>query len=114
MNTLIIFLFYRKWLLKKNSFIVLFVLNCALFVLSYIMQYYAIENSKMVGALKMPLLAQIIFMGQIIVFRKMYKRDPVDSFWTMDVGLMKDGIFNFVFWLIAGILPVILVFTNTI
>lgn len=85
-----------------------------MFIGSYIFETNLIGNPKVVIALKMPLLSQLLFILMIVCFRKIYNRNPVDTFWTMDRGLMKDGIFNFVFWVIGVILPAILVFTKII
>lgn len=114
MNTLIIFIYVRKWLVCRKPFMILFAINFLLLTMGYLFQYYSVGNSRMVVALKMPVLAQSLFIGLVAIFRKVYNRDPVDSFWTMDANLMKDGVFNLFFWMVAIILPAILVFTNII
>jgi len=113
-NTLVIFMYKREWLLKKQPFTILLICNLVLFILGYVMQYHSFGNPKLTVALKMPILSQLIFIGLVTIFRKIYNRDPVDTFWTMDISLMKDGIFNLFFWVIAIILPAILVFTKII
>ena len=114
MNTLIIFTFKREWLLKKNSFLVLLFINIILFAMGYLLEAKLIENPKLVVALKMPLISQLLFICMLICFRKIYNRDPVDTFWTMDRSLMRDGIFNAIFWFIGFVLPAILAFTKII
>jgi hypothetical protein len=116
MNTLIVFLFKREWLLEKNTFLLLLAANIFLFIAGYILEAKQMigGNPKLVLALKMPLLSQLLFICMVICFRKIYKRNPVDTFWTMDKKLMKDGVFNFVFWVVGVLLPTILVFTKTI
>ncbi len=114
LNTLAVFLYKREWLLKKKPFTILLAINILLLILGYIFQYNLIGNPNMVVALKMPLLSQLIFISLVTIFRKVYNRDPVDTFWTMDISLMKDGIFNFTFWVTAILLPSILVFTKVI
>jgi len=111
MNTLIVFIYKRDWFLRRKPFLILLFVNFLLLILGYLLQYYSVGNHKMVVVLKMPMLSQLLFIGLVIIFRKVYNRDPVDTFWTMDVSLMKDGIFNFFFWVVAIILPVILIFT---
>jgi hypothetical protein len=113
-NTLLVFLYQREWLLQKRPFTILLAFNLILFVLGYVLQHFPIGNPKLIVALKMPVLSQLLFMGLITVFRKIYNRDPVDTFWSSDISLMKDGIFNFVFWVVAVVLPAILVFTRFI
>ncbi len=114
MNTLIVFMYKRDWLLSRKPFTITLTVNFLLLILGYLLQYYSVGNPKMVVALKMPVLSQLLFIGLVTIFRKIYNRDPVDTFWTMDVSLMKDGIFNFFFWVVAIILPAILVFTKII
>lgn len=113
-NTLIVFLYKRDWLLEKNPFLVLLAANSILFATGYLLEFELVGNPKLVIALKMPLLSQLIFVCMVLIFRKIYNRDPVDTFWTMDQKLMKDGIFNFVFWVAAIILPAIVVFGKII
>lgn len=114
LNTLAVFLYKREWLLKKKPYTILLAINILLLILGYIFQYNLIGNPNMVVALKIPLLSQLIFISLVTIFRKVYNRDPVDTFWTMDISLMKDGIFNFTFWVTAILLPSILVFTKVI
>lgn len=113
-NTLLVFLYKREWLLEKKSYLILLIANLILFGMGYLLQAKLIGNPKLVVALKMPLLSQLLFSFMVICFRKIYKRTPVDTFWTMDMTLMKDGVFNFVFWFLAIILPAILVFGKII
>ena len=114
MNTLVVFMYKREWLLSKKPFTILLAINLILLVVGYLLQYYSIGNPKMVIALKMPVLSQLLFIGLVTIFRKVYNRDPVDTFWTKDVSLMRDGIFNFFFWVVAIIILAILVFTKVI
>lgn len=113
-NTLIIFLYKREWLLEKIPFLILLTANTTLLAMGYLLETKLIGNPKLVIALKMPLLSQLIFICMVFIFRKIYNRNPVDTFWTMDQALMKDGIFNFVFWAMAIILPAIIVFGRVI
>jgi hypothetical protein len=113
-NTQIVFLYKREWLLEKIPFLILLVVNIVLLAAGYLLEAKLIGNPKLVIALKMSLFSQLIFISMVFIFRKIYSRDPVDTFWTMDLKLMKDGIFNFVFWLAAGIIPAIIVFDRII
>ena len=109
MTTLMIFLFKRDWLLNKKKSKIILGFNIILFILGYLLQYKSIGNSKFVVAIKISLLSQLIFIGMVYLFRKIYTRDPVDTFWTMDQTLMKDGVFNFLYWVLAFLLPAYLV-----
>lgn len=113
-NTLIIFLYKREWLLQKQPFIIVMACNLTLFMLGYVLQHYSIVISKFVVALKMPLLSQLLFLSLAFLFRKIYDRDVVDTFWVSDLRLMKDGVFNFIFWVTGIMLPAVLVFGEII
>lgn len=93
MTTLIVFMYKRDWLWSRKPFTILLAVNFQLLILGYLLQYYSVGNPKMVVALKMPVLSQLLFIALVTIFRKVYNREPVDTFWTMDVSLMKDGIF---------------------
>jgi hypothetical protein len=97
LNVLLIFFLKRDWLLNNKSFLILIALNLVLFILGFILQHEAIGDPKFVVLLKIPLIYQLLFFAMATIFRKIYHRDPVDTFWSMDRHLMRDGIFNFVF-----------------
>ncbi len=109
MSTIWVFLYKRDWLLQKLPSLILLIVNFGLFILAYILQYLSVGNPKLIIFLKMGFLAQLIFLLLVSVFRMVYYRDPVETFWTMDIKLMKDGIFNFVFWVGGIIIPAILI-----
>lgn len=113
-NTLFIFLYKREWLLQKQPFIIVMACNLTLFMLGYVLPYYSIVISEFVVALKMPLLSQLLFLSLAFLFRKIYDKDAVDTFWVNDLRLMKDGVFNFIFWVTGIMLPAVLVFGEII
>ena len=108
-----VFLFKREWLIRKKPFALLFTLNLLLFASGYLLQYLSIGNPAFVIALKIPIFSQLLFLGLLIIFYKIYNRDPVDGFWTMDVGLLRESMFNFIF-VVAFTIPVILVLSGVI
>lgn len=113
LNVLLIFLVKREWLLDKQAFNSLLLCNIFLFLLGYLLPYFSIVYSIMVVVLKIPILSQLLFMLLVKVFRKTNKIQ-VDTFWTMDSHLLKDLKFNLAFWLIAILLPAIIVFKGII
>ncbi|MDB5258691.1 MAG: hypothetical protein JWM14_3386 [Chitinophagaceae bacterium] len=113
LNILLIFLVKREWLLERQPFTIIMFGNAALFVLGYALPHFSIVFSILVEALKIPILSQLLFMFLVKVFRKINKT-PVDTFWTMDTHLMKDIKFNLAFWIIAILLPAIIVYTELI
>lgn len=113
-NLLAFYLFKYEWLFSKKPFNIILFLNFLLLVVGYALQHYLIGNQKFVIALKMPFISQLLFISFVTIFRKVYKRDPKETFWSMDWNLIKDGLFNFVLWLACLILPAILVFKKII
>jgi hypothetical protein len=75
--------------------------------------HYTIGNKNMVAALKIPVLQQLLFWGLLAIYRKIFHQDPRDTYHTKDWKLMKDGIFNFIFWA-SSMIPVILALDNVI
>lgn len=114
MTTLIIFLFKRDWLLKKQYTTLILGWNSLLFGIGYILDHVNLVNSKFVVALKISLICHIVFFVLAGVFKIIYKQNPKDTFWTMDRSLMRDGVFNFLFWVIAGFGSAMLVFLRVI
>lgn len=112
MSTIWVFLYKREWLLQKKPSLILLIVNFSFFVLAYIFDYWSIGNARLIVFLKMGFLSQLIFLLLVSIFRKIYNRDPVDTFWAIDVKLMKDGIFNFIFWVTAIMIPAILISTK--
>jgi hypothetical protein len=108
-NIHMIFLFKREWLFTKRIFSILLFLNIGLFILGYVLQALKTGEPNYVIVLKAPLLSQCIFWLMKVGYYKMFNTNPQDSFWSMDIKLMKDGIFNSLFWIIGLILPMILI-----
>jgi hypothetical protein len=99
---LYIFLFDRSILSKKKTSTGILVLTILCFVTGHILTYVEFKGGEL---LKVPLLQFLLFKVFYLIFIKIFKREPLDSFWTMDKKLMKDGVFNF----ILGIIPVLIV-----
>jgi uncharacterized membrane protein YfcA len=104
------FIWRRKLLFEKKSFVILLALSTLFFFLSYVLLQANAGNPKMVVLIRVPLLALIVFVVMKSVYFKIYDKNPVDTFWTMDIKLMKDGIFNFLFWVIGLLLPIFLTY----
>lgn len=109
MSTLWIFLFKREWLLSKKCFSNLLIINILLFVLSFVFKYFDIGDINLIEFLKMGLISQLVFLPLVAIFRMIYSRNPKETFWSMDLDLMKDGVFNFVYWVCAIIIPALLI-----
>lgn len=103
----IIFLFKREILFQKMSFILLLLISSILGIISLV-----IKNSdakiKNIEMLQIPFLVLIIFFILNKIYYIIYGQNAKDSFWTNDIKLMKDGIFNCLFWVLGLIIPVFL------
>jgi hypothetical protein len=105
----LIFLFKREILFNKMKFRVLLSISFGLFLLGYLLKGLDI-SSKNMAMMQVPFLALIIFYIMSFIYNKMFGENPADSFWSMDISLMKDGIFNFLFWVVGLIAPILLAY----
>jgi hypothetical protein len=108
LSTLIIFTYKRGWLLHLRTAIRVAIWNGILFMFGLGFLYFSFGDQDLVVLLGVPIFSQLIFSIMVTVFRKIYDRDPVDTFWTMDIKLMRDGVFNFIFIILGGFFPIIL------
>lgn len=110
----IIFMYKREWLFEMKSFSVIVMISVGLFVLSYILLLNGIvtdfQDRNLVRGLTFPLQAAGIFYVLKLIFFRIYKRNAEDTFWSMDMSQMKDGIFNALFWFLGIMLPAIITF----
>jgi hypothetical protein len=113
LNIYVIFLFKRELLLQIKPFSVLLAFNILLFITAHLLEYHHIGNPNFIAALKIPAPQQLLFFGMLNIYRKIYHKDPQDTFWSMDWKLMKDGIFNFIFWS-SSVIPTLLALDNVI
>lgn len=104
MNVTIIFLFDRNKLEDKGWFYRLLSLNILLFLIALTCLLTRFGKHTAVSSLFIPLIAQGIYYGLSKLFYLKMDRNAVDTFWTMDSRLFKDGWFNFIFYLISILL----------
>jgi hypothetical protein len=107
LNIYTIFILKRDWLLQKKPYIILLLCNLILFAVGHTMLYRNIGNPNFVSALNIPAPQQILLLALLTIYRKIFHDDPADTLWSMDWKKMKDGIFNFIFF-VASIVPTIL------
>src|SRR5205809_3568498 len=106
----IIFLYKREWLFDKKIFTVIATASLIFFSVSFILTTQSIGNPKFINALKIPLLASIIFFLMKTPFYRIYGKNAADTFWSMNISLMKDGVFNFLFWFLGIMIPAFLIY----
>src|SRR5690349_19774022 len=98
LNVHFFFLFKREFLFSKTGFVKITACNTCLFVVALILLSQGVGNANLIKLLTCPFVACIVFYCLKSVFYLLYKRNAVDTFWSMDISLFKDGIFNAVFW----------------
>lgn len=114
LNTMIIFLFKREWLLASRSYIILLGINGLLFVLGILLPRVIYDPREIITLLKAPLISQVMFFVLHMIFRYLFRRTPIDTFWSMDSTLFKDGVFNALFWVFGILIPLFLVYRGII
>jgi hypothetical protein len=97
LNIFLIFLLKREWLFNKKTFGILLCINVVLFILGIFLQTHPMGDSRFSPLLKVPFIYQILLLPLAWIYRKIYHKDPVDTLWSMDIRLMKDGVFNFIY-----------------
>ena len=104
-----IFLFKRELLLDNQYKIWIWLISIVLFIIGYLLSKLDI-NVKTLPCLMIPLLAYGIYRLEYSIFKYFFKAEPVDTFHSRDIKLMKSGIFNFIFWFFGLIIPTIISF----
>lgn len=93
-----IFLFKREILVQKQSAPYIGIACITLLALGFVLTYFNIKIGK---ALTIPFFQFISYRFCHFIFVKIYRREPKDTWWTMDLSLMIDGVFNFLCMLFA-------------
>lgn len=100
-----IFLFKRELLVDKK-FTVYFIIYClVLCILGLILRYNSVKGGDI---LILPIFQFIIYRFFYKIFVSIYRKEPKDTFWSMDISLMKDGIFNFLYVIFSFCFPLFL------
>ena len=105
----LIFLFKREILFERKSFIFLFVISIFIGLISLLVKNAGVQIRN-IEMLQIPFLTLLIFFFMSKIYVALNGKNPKDSFWSNDIKLMKDGIFNFLFWVFGLIIPVFIVF----
>lgn len=107
LSVFFVFLFKREVLEKTKSAIYIATLCAILFFAGIILFYF---NIKIASTLMIPLVQFVLYRLFYFTFVKIYKRKPKDTWWSMDLSLMADGIFNFICVLLALGFPLVWLF----
>jgi|GEM_PF-2735449 len=97
--TVVIINFKMELLQKRKSFLIVLCINISLFIISIILEKSNLFNPKLVIAPKVSLISQLFFVPFSVGFKLIFKRELVDTFFSMDGKKFPEGIFNFFYWL---------------
>lgn len=104
-----IFMFKREILFDRRTFRILLLISFLIFCLFFLVKELT-TNIKGVEMLLVPFLALLVFWVMANCYRGIFRQDAKDTYHSMDLKLMKDGIFNFLFWVIGLMLPILLAY----
>jgi hypothetical protein len=105
-----IFIIRRELLYEKKSSYTLLIVSLLFFILSYVLIQIHFGKPGIIVLLRVPMLTMLIFYLMKIGYFKLYQTDAKDTFWSMDVKLMKDGIFNFLFGVVGLLVSIFLAY----
>jgi hypothetical protein len=109
MSVHMIFMFKREILFNRKTFKILLLTSLLPFGLFYLIRELTIPT-KGLEMLLVPFLALIVFWVMASIYRGIFGKDAKDTYHSMDLKLMKDGIFNFLFWVVGLMLPILLAY----
>ena len=104
MNVSILFLFDKSKLDNKEWFFKLLISNVVLFLIASTSVLMGFGINTAINSFFIPLIAQFVYYVLSKLFYLKYKRNSVDTFWTMDRSLFIDGWFNYIFWMVSILL----------
>ncbi|MBX0331745.1 hypothetical protein K3G39_00690 [Pontibacter sp. HSC-14F20] len=106
----LIFLYKRKMLTDNRNEIWLWIGTAILFIAGLTLGNIYGSEIKTLPLLMVPLMAYIIYRLLFWTYLSAFKEEPVDTFWSMNIKLMRLGVFNFLFWFLALVVPVLVAF----
>jgi hypothetical protein len=104
-----IFIYRREILFDTKKFKILVAISLGLIGLFYLTKGLGIAIRN-IEILTIPFFVLMVFLLMSTIYRMIFKVNAQDSYHSMDIRLMKDGIFNFLFWVIGLLLPVFIAF----
>ncbi len=106
----LIFLFKREILTDRKIEKWIWITSVSLFVIGYLLSINFRESIPTIPILMVPIFTYGIFRLQFWIYLKLFNEEPVDTFYSMDFKLIRSGLFNFIFWVVGLLIPVLISF----
>jgi uncharacterized protein YacL len=109
LSNTIVYFYKEEWLFDKTKFIFYFYYTIILFFISILLNetYF---NSKFVKFLMLPFFNILIFIFLFFIFKRLYKRNPQNTFWSYSKKPIQDVLFTIIYWIVGFLIPIILIF----
>ncbi len=108
MSVQLIFLFNRDLLIDKKIEKWIWIGSTTIFCIGYFLTINFGQSIKTLPTLMVPLMAYGIYRLMHWSYVKLFNSKPVDTFYTMNIKLMRSGIFNFIFWVAGLLIPILI------
>ena len=111
----VVFMYKRAWFDDPLRLRALAIAGALLFAVALVLEHAGFDShNDFFRVLKLPLLSLGIFKAMQWAFVRLFGYRPRDSFWSMDWRLLKDGLFNGLFWVLGLISPLVLIFGRVV
>lgn len=101
-----IFVMKREMLINKKITVYLIFYCLILFFIGILLHTYNVKGHSL---LMLPIIHFVIYRICNFIFFKIYKKQPKNTYKSNDLKLMKDGIFNFLYFILAFTIPFVLI-----
>jgi uncharacterized membrane protein len=106
----LVFMYKREWFDDPTRLRALAVVGAVFFAGAFVLEHLGFHiDTDSFRMLKLPLLSLGLFKAMQWVFIRLFGYRPRESFHSIDCRLMKDGLFNFLFWVLGMLVPMALI-----
>lgn len=103
----VLFMVKIEWLMDKKKYPQI-VLYCAImYVASYLFLNTSLVIPAVAKTLRIPIFSFGIFVIFHSIFRKIFKRDPENTYWAFTSKPIQDVIFCILFWVLGILIPIL-------
>ena len=106
LSTPLIFMFKIEWLFDKKGYFIILSCDFLFFLFSLLMLNDG--GANIFRALQIPLFSTLVFGILYLGYKKIYKRDPKNTFWTFSKQRTEDVFFTLLFWILGAGLPMLI------